>query len=316
MQSERNTDFKVGLTVLIGLGLLLFGIGMAKGWHLGGVHNILHARFPDAGGIAPDDPVFIRGINHGKVTEINSQPGKDVIVTMDIDQAETLYKDASAQIMMLEVMSGKKVEIYEGSKGSLDKLDPAKDTIQGSYPGDLSSLVAVLNSISGSLPAITHNVDSVLRNLTDFFGNGKFKEKAYSALDNADQTLKDLRAVLLENRGALKRTIDQADVLTRELNSTIITMRPGAQLLLDSMRVFVRKASTTLSGADALLGSLNEMMAEAKDKKSLLYRLTTDKEMANKMDSLLTNAHKLIEQIRLQGVDANIRFFHSTTPEK
>ena len=70
------------------------------------------------------------------------------------------------------------------------------------------------------------------------------------------------------------------------------------------------------SGADALLASLNEMMAEAKDKKSLLYRLTSDKEMANKLDSLLTNGHKLIEQIRLQGVDANIRFFHSTTPQK
>ncbi len=313
MQAEKNTDLKVGLTVIIGLALLLLGIGMAKGWHLGGVHNILHVRFVDAGGIATDDPVFIRGINHGKVTEIISAPNKDVEVTMDIDQTEILHKDATARILMLEVMSGKKVEIDEGTFGT---FDAAKDTLMGTYPGDISTLVAVLNSISGSLPAITKNVDSVLRNLTDFFGNGKFKEKAYSALDDADHTLKDLRAVLLENRGALKRTIDQADVLTRELNSTIVSMRPGAQLLLDSMRVFVRKASTTLSGADALLASLNEMMAEAKDKKSLLYRLTSDKEMANKLDSLLTNGHKLIEQIRLQGVDANIRFFHSTTPQK
>ncbi len=313
MQAERNTDLKVGLTVLIGLALLLLGIGMAKNWHLGGVHNILHARFADAGGIATDDPVFIRGINHGKVTEILSLANRDVEVTMDIDQAEVLHKDATATILMLEVMSGKKIEINEGTYGTFDK---AKDTLMGSYPGDISTLVAVLNSISGSLPAITKNVDSVLRSLTDFFGNGKFKEKVYTTLDGADQTLKDLRTVLLENRESLKRTIDQADVLTRELNSTIVSMRPGAQLLLDSMRVFVRKASTTLSGADALLGSLNEMMAEAKDKKSLLYRLTSDKEMANKLDSLLTNGHKLIEQIRLQGVDANIRFFHSTTPQK
>jgi len=311
--SKKNTDFKVGITVLFGIIALLLGIAWAKGWHLGGVHNILHARFPTAGGIEAGDPVFIRGINHGKVTEIHSPPGKEVDITMDIDQPEELHKDATAMIMMLELMSGKKVEIDGGTTGT---FDPAKDTLQGSFPGDISSLVAVLSSLSGSLPAITKNVDSVLRNLTDFFDNGKFKTKAYAAIDDADATVKDLRNVLLENRGALKRTIDQADVLTRELNSTIVSMRPGAQALIDSMRVFVRKAGVTLSGADSLLGSLNDMLAQAKDKKSFLYKITTDTEFANRFDSLLISGHKLIQQIRYDGVNANIRFFNSAQPVK
>ena len=313
MESQRNTDLKVGLTVLVGLVLLGFGIAWAKGWHLGGVHNILHARFLTAGGIEAGDPVFIRGINHGKIVEINSPPGKDVDITMDIDQVELLHKDATATIMILELMSGKKVEIEEGTTGT---FDPAKDTLMGNFPGDISSLVTLLNSVSGSLPSITRNVDSVLRNLTDFFENGKFKAMAYSTLDNADAALKDLRSVLLENRAGLKRTIDQADILTRELNSTVASLRPGAQSLLDSMRIFVRRAGITLTGADTLLGSLNEMMQASKDKKSLLYMLTSDKDFANRFDSLLISGHKLVEQIRFQGVDANIRFFNSTKPVK
>jgi ABC-type transporter Mla subunit MlaD len=310
---NANTNLKVGTTVLLGLALLLFGIGMAKGWHFGGVHNILHARFATAGGIENGDPVFIRGINHGKVTAINSPAGKEVDITMDIDQTEKLHKDASAKIMMLELMSGKKVEIDEGMTGS---FDPEKDTLQGISNGDLSSLVDLLNSLSGSLASITHNVDSVLRGLTDFFDNGKFKTKAYSAIDDADATLKDLRAVLLENREGLKRTIDQADVLTRELNSTVVALRPGASALIDSMRIFVRKAGVTLSGADELLGSLNDMMAESKNKKSFLYKITSDTEFANRFDSLLITGHKLIEQIRYDGVNANIRFFNSAKPVK
>jgi hypothetical protein len=206
-----------------------------------------------------------------------------------------------------------KVEISEGTAGDFNL---AKDTLRGADPGDISSLVAVLNSISGSLPSITRNVDSVLRNLTDFFDNGKFKTKAYSTLDDADETLKELRGVLVENRASLKRTMDQADVLTRELNSTIVSMRPGAQALIDSMRIFLQGAGKTLSGADALLGSLNEMMAASKDKKSLLYRFTNDKELAERFDSLLTSGHKLIEQLRYDGVNANIRFFNSAKPVK
>jgi len=313
VRDDANVDLKVGLTVLIGLALLLMGIIWAKGNPFAGVHNTLHATFPTAGGIGAGDPVFIRGIEHGKVTAINSPPGKDVDIVMDIDQQLLLHDDAHAEIMMLELMSGKKVEIDEGKSGP---VNPKKDTVEGHYYGDISTLVAILNSLSGSLPTIVRNMDTVLGNLTDFFGHGKFKEKAYGAIDDADQTLKDLRAVLSENRESLKNTISQADVLTRELNSTIITMRPGAQALLDSMRTFIRGAGRTLSGADTLLGSLNDMMAASKDKKSLLYRLTNDKEMANRFDSLLINGHKLIEQIRMQGVDANIRFFNSTTPAK
>lgn len=313
MRTNANTDLQVGITVLLGIALLLFGIGWAKGWKFGSEQHLLHAKFATAGGIEAGDPVYIRGIMHGKVTEIISPPGKDVYVTMNLDQVDTLHEDVTATIMMLEVMSGKKVEIDRGTTGHFNW---EKDTIQGSSPGDISTLVAVLNSISGSLPAITHNIDTVLRNLTDFFDNGKFKDKAYSALDNAGATLKDLRSVLLENRAALKRTIDQADVLTRELNSTILSVRPGALALVDSMRTFLRGAGRTLSGADALLGSLNEMMSASKDKKSLFYRLTSDPDMALRFDTLMMRGHQLIEQIRLQGVDANIRFFHGTTPQK
>ena len=299
--------------MLVGIALLLVGIGWAKGWHFGSAPHLLHAHFETAGGIEVGDAVYIHGIKNGKVTVINSPSGKDVDITMDVDKEDTLHKDAIAKIMMLELMGGKKIEIETGTTGSFNW---EKDTLQGYFTGDVSTLVAMLTSISGSLPSITKNLDSVLGNLTDFFGNGKFKEKAYATIDQAAQTLKDLHNVLSENRESLKRTIDQADILTRELNSTIVSVRPGALALVDSMRTFLRKASGTLSGADELLAHLNEMMAASKDKKSLLYRLTSDKEMANKLDSLLDSGHKLIEQIRLQGVDANIRFFQSSKPVK
>ena len=48
----------------------------------------------------------------------------------------------------------------------------------------------------------------------------------------------------------------------------------------------------------------------------VIYRLTSDPDLAQRFDSLLINGHKLIEQIRFQGVDANIRFFNSSKPVK
>src|SRR5689334_10774442 len=101
MRSAAATDLKVGLTVLVGIVLLLVGIGLAKGWHIGGTRHLLHAKFPTAGGIEEGDPVYIRGIKHGTVAKINSPPGKEVDITMDIDQPEILHKDATASILVL-----------------------------------------------------------------------------------------------------------------------------------------------------------------------------------------------------------------------
>jgi ABC-type transporter Mla subunit MlaD len=310
VRSKTNTDLKVGITVLFGIALLLFTIGWAKGWHFGREPHLLHARFPTAGGIESGDPVFIRGIKHGTVTEINSPSGKDVDLIIDLDQPEILHKNATASILMLELMGGKKVEIEEGTTGTFDLI---KDTIAGRFEGDISTLIAALSTVSGSFPALTRNVDSVLVSISDFLGNGALKTKTYSAMDDASQTLKSLQSVLAENREALKRTIDQADVLTKELNTKVT---PGAEALIDSTRTFLRNAGKTLSGADTLLANLNEMLAQSKSKKSLLYRITSDPEFANRLDSLLINGHKFIEQIRFQGVDANLRFFKNSTPEK
>jgi ABC-type transporter Mla subunit MlaD len=315
VRADAKTDLKVGLTVLLGVVLLLFGIGWAKKWNpFAGPQHLLHAKFPSAGGIEKNDPVFIRGIKHGTVSVINSPPGKDVEITMDIDQPILLHKDAKATIMMLELMSGKKVDIEDGIAS--DTFDLTKDTLQGYAPGDISTLVALLSSLSGSLPPITRNLDTVLASLNGFFEHDKLKDKVYSAMDEAQKTLKSLQAVLTENRSALKRTIDQADVLTRELNSTVVSIRPDAMLLIDSLRHFVQRAGNTLTGADSLLGSLNTMMAGSKDKTSFLYRITNDQAFGSRLDSLIISAQKFLEQARLQGIDANIRFFNSSKPVK
>jgi len=291
----------------MGIAVLLFGIGWAKDWHLGSAPHLLHARFPTAGGIEKGDPVFVHGIKHGTVTDIKSLAGKDVDVTMDLDQPEILHKDATASIMMLELMGGKKVEIAKGTSGT---FDPVKDTINGTFEGDISTLIAALSTVSKSFPSLTRDVDSVLVQISDFLGNGSLKTKAYSAIDDASRTLKSIGSVLSENREALKRTIDQADQLTKELNTNVA---PGAEALIDSTRAFLRNAGKTLGGADSLLANLNGML---KNKKSFLFKITTDPDFANRFDSLLISGHNLIEQIRYDGVNANIRFFNPAKPVK
>ncbi|MEI8133731.1 MAG: MlaD family protein [bacterium] len=310
MLSKKNTDFKVGVTVLVGIVLLLLGVGWAKGWKLGSQEHLLIARFPSAGGIEQGDPVFIQGINHGKVASVTTSATGEVQMTLDIDETVALHKDATASIMMLELMSGKKVEILAGSTGS---FDPKRDTLFGTYEGDLSSLIASIGAVSKNFPLLIRNIDSVLASVNDLFAAGELKKKTFTILDDAERSMKLIQSVIAENRSGLKSTIEEAEKLTKTLNNSIA---PGAMALMDSTKQFIHRAGHTLDGADSLLAGLNEIITHAKDKKSLIYKLTSDPEFANRLDSLLISGHKLVDQLRLQGLDANIRFFKSSTPEK
>jgi phospholipid/cholesterol/gamma-HCH transport system substrate-binding protein len=310
--NEERTDIKVGLTVLVGIVVLLVGIGYAKQWTVGRHEEIVTAKFSTAGGLERGDPVMIGGIKRGTVRTVEAN-GDSAIVSMTLDQPAELRKDASAVISMLEVMSGKKVEIFPGS--SKDTLPPGA-YIHGTYSGDISSLVGMLTSLSGTFASISGQADTLLTSLNAIIHDDTLKSKLKRTLDLADGTLTDVDAaasraakLLSENGPAITKTLADADSTLHNLSSIMGENRAGIRVLIDSGGRAIADARSAMARVDSLLASGDR-------KNTLLYRLTKDEGFAMRLDSTVTSLQKLLEQIRKQGLDANIRFFDSSTPEK
>ena len=317
MRSGKNTDIKVGITVIVGIAILIFGIGWGKRL-INGSGDEFFARFPLGGGAERGDPVFIRGLKRGTIdkVDVNANGNGEIIVAMTLDTTRMpLYKDAKAKIMMLELMGGHKIEIAPGLQTDI-AFNTTKDTINGTTPGDISAMVAMITSLDTKINSLAGRANSVLGLMQDFLGDPRFKDGILSAIDEARSTLKDVsatmkdaRTMLVENRESLRNAIKQAETLATKLNGTLDELRPDIKATLDDAHKLIGKA-------DAMISEINTMLTNSKTNNSLLYRLTSDKEFSNRLDSMLRSAAKLIEQLRLQGIDANIRFFHSTTPEK
>ena len=73
-------------------------------------------------------------------------------------------------------------------------------------------------------------------------------------------------------------------------------------------------AQTTLANANRLLGRFDSLVGEAKNNRSMLGRMLRDEGFADRLDSTLVSVRKLADQLRLQGLDANVRFFNSSDP--
>jgi phospholipid/cholesterol/gamma-HCH transport system substrate-binding protein len=319
LTKEKRTDVKVGLTVLIGIAVLLFGIAWAKEWTIRVHEQTVRAIFPTAGGLEPGDPVMVNGVKHGAVRSIELGQS-NVVVTMALTGHTDLRKDASASIAMLELMSGKKVELIPGSS---PEPMPANALIPGNYSGDISSLVATLTSVSATLESIAGKTDTLFTSLNSILGNDEFKGKMNLTMDQARNTLASagitadrLNALLADEGPSLRHTLQQADTATRYLSQMLSENRPGLKMFIDSGGRAIAEARSTLAKTSLLVARLDSLAAGANRKNTLLYRLMQDDAFAGQVDSALTSITKLSEQLRLQGLDANIRFWNSAKPVK
>jgi phospholipid/cholesterol/gamma-HCH transport system substrate-binding protein len=317
--NEQRTDVKVGLTVLAGIIILLLGIAWAKHWTIGGHEEIVRAEFPTAGGLEPGDPVMVSGVKRGTVRSVDLIHS-DVIIAMTLDANLGLRKDATASIAMLELMSGKKVDIAPGT--SPEPLPP-NALIPGIYAGDISSLVATLTSVSATLESIADKTDTLFTSLNDILGDGAFKGRMNTTLDRATSTLtsagitaEQLNKLLIEEGPSIRRMIEQSDSATGYLSQMLSENRPGFKMFIDSGGQAIAEARIAIARASMLASRFDSLMVGANRKSSLLYRLTQDDAFAGRVDSALESLNKLSEQIRLQGIDANIRFWNSTKPVK
>lgn len=312
MTKEERTDIRVGITVLIGIVMLLAGIAWAKHWHIGAAEETHEARFPSAAGLQVGDPVDVNGVKLGSVQEIKLEP-TDVIVTMAFPDHIYLRSDASASIAMLELVGGKKIELRPGTSAT---SFPANGIIPGSNAGDISSIVAMITSLSTTLTSITGKTDTLFTSLDGILRGDTFKTKLNHTLDEASGALAQVNtaanrasALFAEYGPTLGRTLEATDSAMRNVSGIIGENRAGFRVFIDSGVRAVADARRSITRLDSLLSG-------GAQHNSLLYRLTQDDQFSQRVDSVLESLTKLSEQIRLQGIDANVRFWNSSKPAK
>jgi len=305
------------MTVIVGLLVLFLGIAWAKSWHLGLDEQTVKVRFPTVGGLGVGDPVSVNGVTRGGVSDI-SLIDSVVLVTIKFGSTVDLRSDAKASIVMLELMGGKKIEMIPGmSKNHLR----ADTTLVGTYSGDIGTLVEMVTGLKETVTSLATRADTMLIAVNSFFRDNDLKGTVNKTLKDAQQTLEHfdvtahkVNAMLDENAGPLKRTLAQAESATKDLAEFLQTDRPIIHALLDTTSLVMHDARSLVLKATNVFANVDTLLEGASHNNTVLFKLTKDVAFGNRLDSLVTNLNKFIEQLRKQGLDANIRFFESSKP--
>lgn len=282
MKEEQRNEIKVGLTVIAGLLVLLFGFSVFKNWSIGKDQYELRMHFPQSSGLQRGDQVSVNGVRCGEVADVRLENG-GVLVTALIESDVVVHQDAVPVIQMLELMGGKKIDIRQSSSGA---PADAGFVLRGRVDPDIAGALGVLGQAEGDITSITAQTDSLLRSLNAVVGDE-------ALISSVKETVANLHAITGDLRGYVSRNDDKLDRITGNL----LRLTDRADTLLADLQprigTGIDKAETVLGNADSLVTDVRSLLAEIRESRGLLHTALHDTTLVRRMDAMLVKLDSL-----------------------
>ncbi|MCX8105366.1 MAG: MlaD family protein [Ignavibacterium album] len=301
MKDQRKTEIKVGLTVLAAILIFLWIFGWAKNISIRSTENIIKVSFQNVAGLEIGDPVTVNGFRKGYVNDMKVLPN-EVIVEIALDNDVSLKKDARFSISMLDLMGGKKVEIYPGESSEVLDLT---EIHHGIFLSDIPAVMSLLGSVQDDLVTVLKDVKVTLSSMNQYLTDEKFSSDIKQSLKNLNSLTAEINSLVQQNKDNIKVLTDNAILLTENSNQLIKTNEQNIHDLIKNMNEVANRSNQLLNDVSRLT---NETLQQQNNLGKILY----DEEMMKDIKSSLRQVNELtsilIEQLKGKGinVDANI----------
>jgi phospholipid/cholesterol/gamma-HCH transport system substrate-binding protein len=260
--TSRKTEIQVGLTVLVAIAVLLWGIAWLSALTRSHLQRIWHVRFEQAAGLGEGDEARVNGVRKGVVRSLRLA-GDHVVVDLALARDVQLTRDSRVVIRSTSMLGDKVIAVdYRGTGEPWSE----RDTIPGTFEKGLPEVMADLGLASGGLSGIAQQLDSLARTVNRDGG-------LVATVENFHRASVELAAAVAENRAALRQTMAEASATAGAAHRLVAGREPelGAALdhfgtaaanldrlsgRLDSLRVSLQGTASRLERGDGTLGRL------------------------------------------------------------
>jgi phospholipid/cholesterol/gamma-HCH transport system substrate-binding protein len=281
---SAHREVKVGIFVLIGL--LAFLIALFTLTDVGTFRGRYYATtvIPNAGGMRDGDPVQMRGVNIGRVTDFQMVP-EGVAVTLEIYNRYLIPEDSRVEVSSAGLLGGMVVSVVPGQSTERVERD---QILPGSVEADLLS----------SANTLGEQAETVLGRATDLLSRETIGSVGNSAAE-LEVLLRDLTALAATQRQelalltqSLRRSAEGVEVVA---NGPAGASIESAAANLDALTLSLDETSRTLTSAST---SLQTVLGRLERGEGTLGRLTTDDALYDNLNAAATSIQELVSDIR------------------
>jgi phospholipid/cholesterol/gamma-HCH transport system substrate-binding protein len=302
MKNQRNTEIKVGITVLLGLIVFIWILGWTKNFTFTSSDHKVKVKFDNVSGLEIGNDVTVNGVKEGHVQDLNVDKNS-VIVTLSVNDEVQLMKDATFSLEMTDLMGGRKIDINLGYSNEPIDLEVVQT---GIYRTDIAGLVTALGDLQGNVDVIIKEATEVLQGINIFVKDETFKNDIKQGISNLNKVSLKLEQVLSENQQNLKEITQNTKELTLETKTFIKENNETLQRTLKNLDIVMTKS-------DSLLTTLNQLSQETVSGKNNLGKILYDDSLyVNLIESIKTLkqlSKTFLEQIENDGLKVDAYIF-------
>lgn len=288
MKKIFNKELVIGISVIVAILILIFGIDYLKGINLFRPTHYYLAYYDNVDELTVSSPVLINGYKVGQVREVNfnyAKPGK-VEVVMALDKNLKLPEGTFAY-MSTTLLSGARIELSMG-KGP-DMLPSGSEVPSGVKDGLMSSVQdGLMPAITGIIP----KVDSLLYNLNLLVAD--------PALTASIQRLDGITGNLLATTQGLNSTMNNQ--VPRLANNTVKITQSLDTIVGNlgqlSYQLKALPLNATVDNVNQITANLSQFSKQLNDKNSTLGLITSDPELYNRLNQVSADIDSLLVDIK------------------
>jgi phospholipid/cholesterol/gamma-HCH transport system substrate-binding protein len=264
MQSVR-TKFSVGLFVIIGMTaeiLVILWLGMAQYFQEG--HKYTAYFDESVQGLSQDAAVKYRGVNVGRVEQINVAPdGRLIEIVFTLDKTLRNTTNLVAQIKSVGITGIMFVELERQAPDELVsvpdyKFEP-KHPVVATRPSEMKQLLSDINEILGSIKEV--DVEGISVQLSQLLekSNQLLDTQRWSRLrSSAEESLQNINGLITDTRKAVNQIDAAINTSADRFDSAVNQVGKAAETADD---LFAR-GSASLDGAEVRVRDYDRQMAD------------------------------------------------------
>lgn len=279
----RGLEIRVGAAVVLAALVAVIGTMWFQKFQLAEKRYSFYAAFNEVGGLVSGDPIYVNGVERGRVEALALQPNR-VIVEMAVREGVTIPVDSRVALKSLGIMGERIVSITQGvSPQSI----ATGDTINGEYLMGLSEVMGSAGDILDDVKATT----SQLRGIATTLGaDGKLRE----GVDDFAVTSKNLRGMTERNRGRIDSTLERFERSASLLDSLLTKHYAGLDSSFAAMGRAGGKAEEAVDNIAAVSGDLREITAKLRAGQGSAGRLLNDDKFILRLEKTVGDLDSLI----------------------
>tara|TARA_R110002049_G_scaffold50850_3_gene144478 strand:- start:2159 stop:3121 length:963 start_codon:yes stop_codon:yes gene_type:complete len=288
-----SKEVKVGLLVIAGILLFIFGFNYLKGQNLLDSSRTFYAVYDNVEGLTASTPVTINGLPVGKVIDLGFKgdgSGK-LSVKLLVDSDFQFSKNSKAELYETGLIGGKAIAIIPAFDGAEKAQD--ESYLEGSVKAGLTELVNQrLTPLQEKIEIMMVGADSLLSNVNQVFDN---KTKA-----NLRETVSNLNEIVRNFKNTSESLDEIVDVNKEKLSGTMSNVHNISEnLSKTSKEIANANLSETIKNLESTLNKFNKIITGLENGNGSMGKLLKDEGLYNNLEGASLQLEQLLQDMKL-----------------